>query len=70
MKIRANNKDYHYNNSNDEPKTLAEFLQRNGFECNKVLVALNDNIVKICDLESTPIKDNDVLDIMNFVGGG
>ena len=69
MKIIANNKEYNYE-ATEAPKTLQDFLEMNNFECNKVLVALNDQVVKVIDFPQTLLNDNDKLDIMSFVGGG
>ena len=69
MKIIANNKEYNYT-ATEAPQTVQNFLEMNNFECGKVLVALNDQVVKVVDFPQTFLKDNDNLDIMSFVGGG
>ena len=35
-----------------------------------VAVELNENVVKKCDYADTAIKDADVVEVVNFVGGG
>ncbi len=69
MKITANNKEYNFTTENS-PNNLADFLEANDFDCKKVLIAVNNKIIKVTDFTETLLKDNDIIDIMSFVGGG
>lgn len=50
--------------------SLLDFLQRSGYDSAKVAVERNGDIVKRVDFEKTLLTDEDILEIVNFVGGG
>ena len=53
-----------------ERLTLEKFLESNGYALTKVAVELNGRIVPCKEYASTLLEDNDVLEIVCFVGGG
>ena len=53
-----------------ERLTLENFLESNGYALTKVAVELNGKIVPRKEYASTLLEDNDVLEIVCFVGGG
>jgi len=55
--------------SNDDI-TLLEYLQGNGIDMNAVVVEHNRSVVKADDFGTTVLNDGDVLEILQFVGGG
>ena len=53
-----------------ESLALDKFLESNGYALTKVAVELNGKIVPRKEYASTLLEDNDVLEIVCFVGGG
>ena len=52
-------KDYHW-----------KILSQNNFEKNKIAVEINGEIIPKKDYETVQIKENDVIEVVSFVGGG
>lgn len=50
--------------------TILEYLHHVGLNVQTVACDLNGEIVKRRDFSSTNISDGDMLEIVNFVGGG
>ena len=50
--------------------TLADLLRSNGYDEKRVAVELNGKIVPRKDYSGVMLRDNDVLEIVSFVGGG
>lgn len=50
--------------------TLAEFLRDEGYCEGRLAVERNGQIVRKADFGSTSLREEDVLEIVNFVGGG
>lgn len=50
--------------------TILEYLHNVGLNVQTVVCDLNGEIVKRRDFSSTNISDGDMLEIVNFVGGG
>ncbi|MDO4719207.1 MAG: sulfur carrier protein ThiS [Peptostreptococcaceae bacterium] len=50
--------------------SLAEFLREEGYCEGRLAVERNGEIVRKADFGSTLLKDGDILEIVNFVGGG
>lgn len=50
--------------------SLEQFIQDRGLEPARTVVAVNGNIARCEDCAGIILKENDVLDIMSFVGGG
>ncbi len=66
MKITVNGKPFVI-----EPGvSLEQFLQARGLDPAKTVVAVNGNIAGSQDCGGIILKENDVLDVMSFVGGG
>jgi sulfur carrier protein len=51
-------------------KTLSEFLATTSYNPQIIAVELNEEIVSKSQFDTTIIKDDDVVEIVNFVGGG
>jgi sulfur carrier protein len=51
-------------------KTLSEFLATTSYNPQIIAVELNEEIVSKAQFDTTIIKDDDVVEIVNFVGGG
>lgn len=50
--------------------TVAEYLKQKGYEVSRVAVERNGHIVAKSEYAHTCIEENDVLEIVGFVGGG
>ncbi len=50
--------------------TLQELLEELGITTGRVAVEVNLQVIKKADYASFGINDNDVIEIVNFVGGG
>lgn len=50
--------------------TLVELLSRKGLEPDRLVVEYNYNVVKKEEWSSITVKENDVLEVLSFVGGG
>ncbi len=53
-----------------EGTSLITLLEWEGLEPTVVVVELNGKILAANTLESTILKDNDTLEVLQFVGGG
>lgn len=51
-------------------KTVAEIVTEKGLNTQRVAVELNGGIVKRSDFDKVVVKDDDSIEIVNFVGGG
>ncbi len=51
-------------------KTIAEYLTQKGYDAARVAVECNGKIVPKDEYADTRIEENDVLEIVGFVGGG
>jgi len=49
---------------------LIEYLTENSYNIQRVVVELNGNILPKGEYETTVLKENDVVEILAFVGGG
>ncbi len=65
MKIRVNGED-----KDTRQQTVAGLLEEMGVASGGVAVELNMKVLKKADLGATPLGEDDVLEIINFVGGG
>jgi sulfur carrier protein len=50
--------------------TVKELLDELGITTGRVAVEVNVSIIKKADYETVRLKDGDVIEIVNFVGGG
>lgn len=50
--------------------TIADYLAQNDYQTDRIAVELNEAILPKDSYASTILKDGDVLEIVNFVGGG
>ena len=51
-------------------KRLSEYLQAAGYDCKKIAVECNGEIVSKSHYSETILQDEDVLEVVSFVGGG
>lgn len=54
----------------EEAVSLSDFLKQNGYDNDRIAVEKNGEIVRRSDFEKTILSDEDILEIVNFVGGG
>lgn len=52
------------------PMTVAQYLEKNQYVLTRVAVELNQQIVSKAKYGETQLNDNDVLEVVSFVGGG
>lgn len=50
--------------------TLKRFLETNKMTTEKIAAELNGNIIPKSEYEAVILKDDDVLEVVSFVGGG
>lgn len=65
MQIKLNGQDYQ-----TEKETLSELLAELGIMPERVAVELNLRIIKRAELSTQKIREGDIIEIINFVGGG
>jgi sulfur carrier protein len=51
-------------------RTIAELLAKKGIPSDALVVELNGSIIKQGQWPNIMLKDNDILELLNFVGGG
>ncbi|MEE1196732.1 MAG: sulfur carrier protein ThiS [Lachnospiraceae bacterium] len=51
-------------------KTVAEYLESTDYDPKRIAVEWNGEIVPKAQYSSTVLKDEDVLEVVSFVGGG
>lgn len=51
-------------------KTVAEYLATTSFDCKRIAVELNEDIVPKAKYAETLLKDGDSVEVVSFVGGG
>ena len=51
-------------------QTIAEYLKNTGYNAERVVVELNLQIVSKDKYSELTLKENDAVEILNFVGGG
>ena len=51
-------------------QTIAEYLKNTGYNADRVVVELNLKIVSKDKYSELTLKENDAVEILNFVGGG
>ncbi len=66
MKIRLNGEDYEI----EGELTLEELLRRLSILPERVAVEVNLQVIRKNDFKDFKVKDGDVVEIVNFVGGG
>ena len=50
--------------------TVAEYLEQNNYQTNRIVVELNEEILPKYLYSETRLKDVDSMEIVTFVGGG
>jgi len=66
VRLKINGKERQY----PEPISLEELLQQLGIERQGLVVELNREILPLERLAEIELKDNDALELIQFVGGG
>ncbi len=66
IKIKCNGKDCEVK----ENQSVMEIITEYNLNPKTVVVELNRNIIMYDDFESTLLQENDVIELINFVGGG
>ena len=51
-------------------KTVAQIVEEQGLNVQRVAVELNGDIVKRSDFDKVVVKEDESMEIVNFVGGG
>lgn len=54
----------------EQEQTLLQFLTEHKFDCKTIAVERNGEIVPKAQYEYIRLKDDDMLEIVHFVGGG
>jgi sulfur carrier protein len=65
MQIRINGRIEEVN-----AKTLDELIKLKGFDCQRVVIEHNLNIIDKLELKKVHLKPNDTIEILSFIGGG
>lgn len=66
MKIIVNGSSENINDNT----TIYDFIDSKGLNPGKIVVEYNYNVIQSDDYKTVILKDNDKLEILNFVGGG
>lgn len=53
-----------------EPVVLIEFLKNENYSKDRVAVEINERIIPKSEYETYVIKQDDVIEVVSFVGGG
>lgn len=64
--MHVNGKEFSLNN----PQTLLEFLQKQGYQIQRIAVERNGEIVPKADYATIQLSDSDVIEVVAFMGGG
>lgn len=51
-------------------RTLSEYLASTNYDCKRIAVERNGDIVPKAQYEETILAEGDVLEVVSFVGGG
>ena len=63
--MHVNGKEFSLNN----PQTLLEFLQKQGYQIQRIAVERNGEIVPKADYATVQLSDSDVIEVVAFMGG-
>ncbi len=66
IKIKCNGKECEIK----ENQSVMDLVKQYNLNPKTVVVELNRNIIMCADFENTTINQNDVIELINFVGGG
>jgi len=66
MKFKINGKEFDIS----QPKTVSELLRELKIDPQRVAVEVNLSIIKKADYSTCLLNDGDIIEIVNFVGGG
>lgn len=63
--VKINGEEYQYGN-----EQLSAVLEKLNYDCARIAVEINEEIVpKVC-YDATILKDGDIVEVVSFVGGG
>lgn len=51
-------------------KTITEYLATTNYDCKRIAIEKNGEIVPKAAYESTVLEDGDTVEVVSFVGGG
>jgi sulfur carrier protein len=54
----------------EEPTNVKDFLTANGYDCTKVAVERNGDIIPKATFSEVLLYDEDTIEVVRFVGGG
>lgn len=61
-------------NGNEMPDaeglSIGAYLDSNGYDRQRIAIERNQAIIRKCDYDTTILCDQDVIEIVSFVGGG
>jgi sulfur carrier protein len=66
MQLSINGKDH----AIEKADTVADVLNHLNIARERVAVVVNEQVVRRANLESTPLNEGDVIEIITMVGGG
>lgn len=66
MRLTVNGKSF----ETSDAETLSGLLRELAVEPDRVAVMVNEEIIRRADYPSFRLKENDTIEIVNFVGGG
>ncbi len=55
---------------NTESSDLAALVKTQGLDSSSLVIEHNLNVVKQASWATTPVRDGDTIELLNFVGGG
>ena len=64
IKINGEEKEFH------KEIILEKLLENNNFDTSKIAVILNEDIVPKDEYKNKVVKDEDIIEVVSFVGGG
>ncbi len=50
--------------------TVAEYLEENGYVTSQIAVELNEEILPKAEYSTVELQENDVMEVVSFMGGG
>ncbi len=66
IKVKCNGKDSEIKKN----QSVMDIIKQYNLNPKTVVVELNRNIIMYSDFENTTIHENDIIELINFVGGG
>ena len=54
----------------EKPLSVTEYLEENSYVPSQIAVELNERILSKAEYSTTVLHENDILEIVSFMGGG